>query len=120
MSPQIGLWWDAGRQIIAFPRPVGQPDAATGICDSDDSHNDLWPEAAMLLDAGTDDEYFSVPRGRVMWNPTERVSIIHHGNGTPAARLPEIAKEFELTKWVPRADINYTMRTAADRLFDDD
>ncbi len=90
-----------------------------GLCDSENSHNDLWPEAAMRYDAGEDDEYFSIPRGRVLWNPVKLQSIIYHGNGTNAARLKEIAAIFKLTDWTTRTDIHYMMGNAADHAFDD-
>lgn len=30
----------------------------------DASYNDFWPEAAIQMGVGPDDEYFSIPRGR--------------------------------------------------------
>ncbi|MDZ4849986.1 MAG: hypothetical protein SGI77_11930 [Pirellulaceae bacterium] len=105
--------------IVAFPHAPGRPIQITGLCDSEESHNDLWPEAAMQFDVGIDDEYFSIPRGRVLWNPVKLQSIIYHGNRTSAARLKEIATIFKLTVWTTRTDIHYMMGNAADRLFDD-
>ncbi|MCO8122622.1 hypothetical protein NHH03_12820 [Stieleria sp. TO1_6] len=108
-QPQIGLWWDNGATIVAFPVSPGHPDSETGLCDSDDSHNDCWPDAAMLLDAEPDDEYFSVPRGRVKYDPTRKISIIFHGNRTDESRLPLIASKFQLQKWEARKDGHYVI-----------
>lgn len=44
-EPQIGIWWDNGSQIVAFPHQPGETELSTGLCDSDDAHNDLWPDA---------------------------------------------------------------------------
>lgn len=119
-QPKMGIWWDNGRQIIAFPVPVGSPDPVTELCDSDDSHNDCWPEAAMQLGASPDDEYFSIPRGRVLYDPTNRTSIIYHGNRTDETRLVVVATKFALKKWEARKDGHYMMGSAADQFFDED
>jgi len=120
MKPQIGIWWDNGHVVVAFPVAAGIPDQATGMCDSDDSHNDCWPEAAMRFRAEQDDEYFSVPRGRVLYDPKRQKSIIYHGNHTSAVRLSLIAAEFALENWEPRLDGHYMMGPAADRFFDEE
>lgn len=119
MKPQIGIWWDDGKKIVAFPHTPGRRCQASGWCDSEDFHNDLWPKAAMQFGAGIDDEYFSIPRGRVLWNPVTLQSVIFHGNVTNAERLMEIAKVFKLSDWTPRTDTHYMMGGAADREFDD-
>jgi len=119
LKPVTGIWWDDGTKIVAFPSETSHACQISGQCDSDDSHNDLWPEAAMSYEAGEDDEYFSIPRGRVLWNPVKLQSIIYHGNGTSAVRLKEIATIFKLTDWTTRTDIQYMMGNAADHAFDD-
>ena len=117
--PQIGIWWDNGSQIVAFPHQPGEPDSSTGLCDSDDAHNDRWPDAAMQFGLSEFAEYFSVPRGRVLWSPTKKNSIIYHGNATTADRLDEIAKLFHLGTCESRTDIHYMMGDSIDYLFDD-
>ncbi|WP_417735657.1 hypothetical protein [Rosistilla oblonga] len=118
-QPQIGIWWDNGSLIVAFPHKPVAPDLSTGLCDSDDAHNDLWPDAAMQLGLSDFAEYFSVPRGRVLWSPAKQSSIIYHGNVTTPERLEEIAKEFHLDEWESRTDIHYMMGNSLDDLFDD-
>ena len=117
--PQIGIWWDNGSHIVAFPHLPGESDRATGLCDSDDAHNDLWPDAAIRLGLTDSEEYFSVPRGRVLWSPSKKTSIIYHGNATSTDRLEKIAVMFSLTEWEPRTDIHYMMGDAISDLFDD-
>lgn len=116
----IGIWWDDGTRIVLFKQSPRKPDKYTGLCDSDDNHNDLWPEVAMQLGVGPDDEYFSVPRGRVLWDPKTKISVIYHGNATSAERLEKIAEEFGLTNWISRRDIHYSMGSEADGLFFDE
>jgi hypothetical protein len=120
MKPQIGIWWDNGQVIVAFPVSAGIADPETGMCDSDDAHNDCWPEAAMRLRARRDDEYFSVPRGRVLYHPKRQKSIIYHGNQTSTVRLQLIAAEFALENWEARLDGHYMMGPAADQFFDEE
>ena len=119
-QPNIGIWWDDGTRIVSFKQSPRKPDKYTGLCDSDDNHNDLWPEVAMQLGVGPDDEYFSIPRGRVLWDPKKKISLIYHGNATSSDRLRKIAEEFGLTKWISRRDIHYAMGNEADELFLDE
>ncbi len=118
-NPQIGIWWDNGSKIVAFSHLPAEPDRSTGLCDSDDAHNDLWPDAAMRFGLTEFEEYFSVPRGRVLWSPAKQTSIIYHGNATGPERLEKIAKEFSLGNWELRTDIHYMMGDSIDYLFDD-
>lgn len=118
-EPQIGIWWDNGRQIVAFPHSPGKAASATGLCDSDDAHNDLWPDAAMQFGLTDFEEYFSVPRGRVLWSPAKQISIIYHGNATKSERLDEIVNVFQLGAWNSLTDIHYMMGSSVDNLFND-
>ena len=52
----IGIWWDNGSQLVSFPHAPGEPDSLTELCDSDDTHNDLWPDAAMQFGLTESDE----------------------------------------------------------------
>jgi hypothetical protein len=117
MDPKIGIWWDNGKKIVAFPVPAGKPDSVVGICDSEDSHIDRWPDVAIQLGANPADEYYSIPRGRVLYDTRRKTSIIYHGNQTDPRRLSLIAKEFGLVKWVADLDGHYMMGAAADDYF---
>ncbi|WP_146405365.1 hypothetical protein [Allorhodopirellula heiligendammensis] len=118
-QPQIDMWWDNGSRIVAFPHRPGEPDRATGLCDSDDAHNDLCPDAAMQLGLTDFEEYFSVLRGCVLWSPTKKTSIIYHGNATTPQRLQKMGAEFSLNDWKSRTDTHYMMGDANDDLFED-
>ena len=74
----------------------------------------------MQLGASPEDEYFSIPRGRVLYDPRNRKSIIYHGNRTDKTRLALVASEFALKKWDARKDGHYMMGSAADQFFDED
>ncbi len=113
----IGIWWDNGTEIVAFPVAATRPNPITGLCDSDDSHDDRWSEAAQGLRASAQDEYFSVPRGRVLYDPRTKRHIIYHGNQTPEPRLTQIAEIFRLKNWIARVDSHYLMGAAADDYF---
>jgi hypothetical protein len=119
-QPIIGIWWDDGKNIASFMHWPEKPDLETGLCDSDYSHNDLWPDAACQFGIGSDVEYFSVPRGRVLWDAKKRQSIIYHGNATAIDRLKIIAKEFGLLKWISKRDTHYAIGGEADELFEDE
>lgn len=119
-QPNIGIWWDDGKTIASFMHRPLKPERITGLCDSDYNHNDLWPDAACQLGIGPHVEYFSIPRGRVLWDPNKRQSIIYHGNATSSDRLKIIAKEFGLSKWISERDVHYLMGDAADDLFADE
>ena len=64
-------------------------------------------------------EYFSIPRGRVLWSPAKQSSIIYHGNSTNPERLDKIANVFHLGEWESRTDIHYMMGDSIDHLFED-
>jgi beta-phosphoglucomutase-like phosphatase (HAD superfamily) len=106
---RIGLWWDNGEMIVVFSTAAGTPDSDTGLCDTEGSHNDCWPEAAMQFGAEPDDEYFSIPRGRVKYDPKRKIAVIFHGNRTSESRLPLIAEKFELQNWEARKDGHYVI-----------
>ena len=65
------------------------------------------------------DDYFCVPRGRVLWDATNQRGIILHGPATNTKRLKLIAQRFNLGKdWKTEEDDHYCTGADADRLFD--
>jgi len=76
--PQIGIWWDNGSKIVSFSHAPGEADRYTGLCDSDFTHNDLWRKAAKQFSLSEFQEYFSIPRGRVLWSPSKKIGVIYH------------------------------------------
>jgi len=119
-QPLIGIWWDDGRKLVAFTEPPGAPDPYTQACDSELNHIDKWSVVAEQFGRTQKNEYFSVPRGRVLWFPRKQRAIILHGNGTSSERLEVIARHFQLRNWKAETDVHYLTGTEADALFDDD
>jgi hypothetical protein len=118
-TPQIGIWWDDGRQVVPFTQPLGEVEPTEKICDSDLAHAEMWPEAAKYFGRTADDEYFSVPRGRVVWLVTSKKARIIHGNATRPDRLKAIAKAFNFGKWEAQSDDHYAMGDRVEELFED-
>ena len=59
-------------------------------------------------------EYFDVPRGRVLWSPAKKSSVIYHGNRTPKHRLEKIAETFRLDDYTAKTDFHYMIGDAVD------
>ncbi len=118
-NPMIGIWWDDGKTIVSFKQSTGKPERITGLCDSDYNHADFWATAAALFKRRTNDDYFGIPRGRVLWNPRKKLAINYHGNATDRSRLELIAVEFGLVQWIAVADLHNSMNGHADSLFFD-
>lgn len=117
----VGIWWDDGEQIVALSHPpVVRGPAAGGFIDSHLEHWREWPDVALRLARAADDEYFCIPRGRVLIRQSTGEGMIYHGSATTPARLELIAAEFKLENWKAAMDLHYEVGEAADALFDDD
>jgi len=120
-SPLIGIWWDDGKKIVALCHPpVVSGPTAGGFIDSHLEHWREWPDVALRLKRSAYDEYFCIPRGRVLIRATTGQGMIYHGSATTPARLGLIATEFKLENWKAAIDLHYEFGEAADELFDDD
>ncbi len=69
--PQIGIFWLYKETVIgrAIELDAGE-EMPTGTIDSPDNHTDLWDNSRTLLQDFPElrqEEYFSIPRGRVLW-----------------------------------------------------
>jgi hypothetical protein len=118
--PKVGIWWDDGKRLVALTHAYTKNVAHVGgRIDSNLSHVDEWPMVAREFGLTAEDEYFTVPRGRVVLLAEELVGIILHGNTTKSGRLPTIARRFDLTNWKAEIDTHYLTGADADRLFDD-
>lgn len=117
----IGIWWDDGKQIVALTHPPVTSDSTVDtLIDSDLEHWREWPDVALRLARSANDEYFCVPRGRVLLRSKSGQGMIYHGSATTRARLELIAAEFNLKNWKAAIDLHYEVGDAADALFDDD
>lgn len=119
--PVVGILWDDGERIVAISHPpqMNGPTAG-GLIDSHLEHWREWPDVALRLARSAEDEYFCIPRGRVLIRSTTGQGMIYHGSGTVQARLALIAAEFKLERWKAATDLHYEFVGAADALFDDD
>ena len=118
-TPQIGIWWDDGEQLFTCAHAPSDVEPIEGIFDSEASHVELWHEAAMFYGKTDDDEYFCVPRGRIVWLQNDNKARIFHGNATTPDRLDVIAEAFNLKDWDAQPNIHYMMGDRADDLFED-
>jgi hypothetical protein len=118
--PKIGIWWDNGSCLVALAHPPESKSHDGRHIDSDLNHVDEWAKVAKKLGKSPRDEYFCVPRGRVIWDMKLKRSVIYHGSSTTKARLDRIAEEFQLANWIAAQDDHYELGDSADALFDDD
>ena len=102
--PKVGIFWIYRHEII-FSHSVNLSDgerygeAITGMKD----HADYWEELHQngLLSALPEplrDEYFSVPRGRVVYHTDSEKFFVYHGNNVTKSDLQKVAQLFSLPK----------------------
>ncbi len=121
LAPQVGIWWDNGEQIVAVTHPPARDASAVGaLIDSHLEHWREWPDVALRLARSAGDEYFCVPRGRVLLRRETGQGMIYHGSATTPERLELIAAELKLQNWKAAVDLHYEFGEAADALFDED
>lgn len=122
VEARVGIWWDDGSIIVALAHE--QTENVTrgrNRVDSNLAHVDEWPRVAKKLGRTIADEYFCVPRGRVLWDATNQRGIILHGPATSVERLKLIAQRFNLGEgWRAETDCHYYTDADADRLFDEE
>ena len=104
MNPKVGIFWFYEGKIIfshAVPLEVGEyyGDAITGVKD----HADYWEELRCegklnALDEPLRDEYFSIPRGRVVYHSDTNSFFVYHGNNVKKKDLRKVASFFNLPK----------------------
>jgi len=120
--PRIGIWWIGGETVAVLSHPYTQnATRIAGRLDSNLAHVDEWPRVAARFGCTADDEYFAIPRGRVLWDAKQQCGIIIHGPSINRQCLEVIASRFYLgKKWKAEEDLHYATGADADRLFDDD
>lgn len=98
--PLVGIWWYDGQQVVALTHPPTENSStAGGFLDSDLEHWREWPHVAPRLARSAEEEYFCIPRGRVLIRQKTGQGMIYHGSATTPARLVLIAAEFKLQDW---------------------
>lgn len=119
-QPLIGIWWDDGTSRAVLSHPLTEQVSGGRLLDSNLTHQAEWSKVRKIFRRDADEEYFSVPRGRVVFDTERERGIIYHGPSTSPERIVEIAKEFQLEEWVARVDEHYCMGDDVDRLFAED
>ena len=122
VEARVGIWWDDGSTIVALAHAqIGNVTRGRNRVDSNLAHVDEWPRVAKKLGRTIADEYFCVPRGRVLFDVKSRRGIILHGPATSVERLKLIAQRFNLGKgWRTETDCHYFTGDDANRLFDEE
>lgn len=118
-GPLIGIWWDDGQKLVAFTHSAERNSSSGPLIDSELNHFEQWDQAAPQFALTPQDEYFDVPRGRVLLKHQTGEGLIYHGNGTNGSRLRKIAARFKLSAWSAQRNEHYDMGPEADALFDD-
>ena len=109
-----------GQTLIRLRRycrlfPASAPACYSSIPDFE--HWREWESICQHFNKRPRDEYFVIPRGRVLVQHNTGRGLIYHGDATPGATLKRIAKLFRLSTWTAQADLHYMCD--ADDLFDD-
>jgi hypothetical protein len=120
LGPYVGIWWAKDRRIAAMLQVAAEIRASSPLVDCDLEHLKAWSAVAAHFGRREADNYFDVPRGRVLWSRETDCGIIYHGNETQPATLKRIAKLYGLIKWNGHIDEHYLMGDEADALFDSD
>lgn len=79
------------------------------LIDSTFEHWRAWNSVCKHFKRGSDEEYFVVPRGRVLLRRQDGAGVIYHGDATSNAMLKRIAKLFELATYTTVVNGHYLM-----------
>ena len=104
MTSKLGIFWIYRHEVFfshSVPIADGLPygEAITGTKD----HADYWEELRSagelsVLPHHLQDEYFSIPRGRVVYHKDTQKFYVYHGNNVTKSDLQKVAKLFDLPK----------------------
>lgn len=118
-GPHIGIWWENGKTVVAILQSADMVRSELKFLDSELEHWREWPQICRHFGRQQTDDYFEVPRGRVLVRRREGHGILLHGNATSNATLKRIAKIFQIDEWTGQLDEHYLTGPESDRLFDD-
>ena len=78
---KIGIFWLYKEKVIGHASPVSAGEEyCPGLLDSPKNHTDIWDEDRTLLSGFPElrgQEYYSIPRGRVIWNKNDQHAIVY-------------------------------------------
>jgi hypothetical protein len=118
-DPMVGIWWASERKLVGLTQPAEAAEISGDFLDSPLQHIKEWSKVAAEFGYRAKDEYFLVPRGRVLLRAKSRHGVIYHGNATNTETLATIARVFGLNEWTCSRDEHYLFGAEADELFDD-
>lgn len=100
VAPQIGIFWIIGQgknAIIAdLAEPMQTSTEIAGFRDSPNDHIRSWPQIRALHPDASGKEYDDVPRGRVVYNTTEKKYKVFVPPGTTKMIQNKILSAFSL------------------------
>jgi len=126
--PRIGIFWIYKEKVLGHASPVSAGEkSCLGLVDSPKNHTDVWDNDRTLFADFPElsgQEYFSIPRGRVLWNEAERHAIVYMDASLFSDRCKGLIVDFfDLdgceVKW--KKDMHYTTSSEAlAAIFDDE
>lgn len=116
----VGIWWHSSEQLLLILQSTKGLTENEGVIDSDLWHSEEWGIALPILKADSAQEYFEIPRGRVVYDVLAKRGVIYHGNETAGSQLKVIAQSCGYRDWTAVLDNHYLMGAAADALFWDE
>lgn len=108
-GPHVGIWWAEGKRIAVMLQPADEVRTSEPYVDSDLEHWREWPKVCHHFGRSKADNYYDVPRGRVLLDRKTGRGIIYHGNETSSVTHAQIAKLYALTQWDTHLDEHYLM-----------
>ena len=113
----VGIWWHNETQIVGFAQPAESIQEPSQLCDSNLAHADIWDVARKHLSCSDAAEYFSVPRGRILWHRVHHQGIVYHGNASQTGVIKKLARVFGLPKWKAQMDVHYLTGDALEEYY---
>jgi hypothetical protein len=97
--PQLGIFWLYRHRIIAFTVPVDAVTEVGGSKDASLAHSDLWDQVVKQQPKLAGKEYWSVPRGRVLFQIPKRTYIIYSSTSLASDQsvIGKIVRRFGLS-----------------------
>lgn len=102
--PKVGIFWLYQHEIIfshsvSLAEGLHYGEAVTGVKD----HADYWEELRnggklAVLPQALQEEYFLIPRGRVVYHSDTDTFFVYHGNNVSKSDLNKVCKIFNLPK----------------------
>lgn len=101
--PLVGIFWFYNGNLFLYHAvPVSQGlhygEAVTGIKDHADYWEELSKDTLSFLPEALREEYFSIPRGRVVYHTDTDKFCVLYGNNLKKKDLQQVIKTFNLPK----------------------